>query len=140
MRRIRRAGAFSLILCGLLAAGCGGGGNRVLQSISISPNPAVTTSGEVQLVATGTYSASPVTVTPMTVNWYGPAFPETTDNPVACAVGYCPTINASGMLACGSHYTGTFTVTASAPVDPKEPLTAQNVPTVSGTATVSCNK
>jgi hypothetical protein len=133
-------GVFSLFLCGLLAAGCGGGGNRVLQSISISPNPAVTTSGGVQLVATGTYSTSPLTVRPMAVNWYGPAFPEATANPVSCAVGYCPTIDASGMLTCGSHYTGTFTVTASAPVDPKEPLTAQNVPTVSGTTTVSCDK
>lgn len=141
MQRFRHAGSVSIFLCGLFAASCGGGGgNRVLQSISISPNPAVTTSGQVQLVATGIYSSSPMTVTPLAVNWSGPAYPEAAANPAPCAVGHCPTVNASGLLSCGVNFTGTFTVTASAPVDPRQALTAENEPMVSGTTTVSCDK
>lgn len=67
MHRLWHAGALSLRLFGLFATSCGGGSNRVLKSISISPNPAVAKDGTVQLVATGRFSSAPVTVSPLTV-------------------------------------------------------------------------
>jgi hypothetical protein len=49
-----------------LTLSCGGGGGRQLRSISLSQ----TVNGEqVQFVATGTFSAPPMTVTPLPVMW-----------------------------------------------------------------------
>ncbi len=119
--------------------GCGGGAPRMLTALYISPNPATAQNGQVQLVATGTFSSSPTSVTPLAVNWSGPAFPSA--NSVApCAVGNCPTIDANGLLTCGSSYSGTFTISASAPADPKQPLDAQGVPMISATDQINCEK
>ncbi|SPF46080.1 exported hypothetical protein [Candidatus Sulfotelmatobacter kueseliae] len=46
---------------------CGSGNGRRLQSITIN---ATITGGQTQLVATGTFSASPTTVTPLPVFWF----------------------------------------------------------------------
>lgn len=68
MTRVWIPSLFVLSALGMLA--CGGaseaGNSRHLKSITI----AQTVSGEqVQLVATGTFSAPPVTVTPLAVDW-----------------------------------------------------------------------
>lgn len=59
--------AFLLLFLSFLALACGhSGNNRQLQSITITE----TTSGaDTQFVATGTFSAPPITVTPLPVFW-----------------------------------------------------------------------
>jgi len=125
-----------LLFFGLITLSCGGGTNpnRMLESISISPAAANAQNGQAQFVATGTFSAPPVTVTPLAVNWIGPPLPL---NPVACTPNSCPGINSQGLATCGL-ISGRATITASAPRDPKVPLNTQNVPTVTGTATLVC--
>ncbi len=63
-----------LLLVAVVTMSCGGGTNpnRMLESISISPAIAHAQNGQAQFVATGTFSASPRTVTPLAVNWSGP--------------------------------------------------------------------
>jgi hypothetical protein len=111
--------------------------NRMLQSISISPSSVTAQNGHAQFVATGTFTASPRTVTPLLVNWIGPALPLSA-SPVACTPNGCPGIDSFGMATCGQTFSGTVTITASAPRDPKQPLGTQNVPMVSATATLNC--
>ena len=140
MRWNLRAASYLLLSYGLLLPGCGYQGPHLLESITISPNPAVTTIGSVQLVATGIYSTSPKIVTPLQVNWYGPAYPGNSGSATPCAVDRCPTISSTGLLSCGTGFTGTFTVNATAPLNPQDSLTAENVPFVTGTATATCEK
>jgi hypothetical protein len=111
--------------------------NRMLHSISISPSSATAQNGHARFVATGTFSASPVTVTPLLVNWNGPALPMTL-RPVVCAPNACPGIDSLGLATCGQTWTGTFTITASAPRDPKVALETRNVRMVTATATLTC--
>ena|SRR5579864_7969764 len=55
-----------IVTATLLSVACGGGTSRQLQSISIKS----TANGQqIQLVATGTFSASPLTVSPLPVDW-----------------------------------------------------------------------
>jgi hypothetical protein len=113
----------------------------VLESISLSPSPAVAKNGTVQLVATGTYSSAPVTVTGIVVNW----------NPSSCVVipgTACPqvaavparpiTVSSSGLVTCDKGYSGTVGEEVTAPRDPSLPADTQNVSTVSGTVSVNC--
>jgi hypothetical protein len=59
-----------------LACGTGSSSNRQLQSISIN---AVANGEQIQFVATGTYSASPTTVSPLPVSWtFAPPDPQYT--------------------------------------------------------------
>lgn len=140
MRCNLRAASFLLLSCGLLLPGCGSQGPRLLDSITISPSPAVTDIGSIQLVATGIYSTSPKIVTPLQVNWYGPAYPGSSGSATPCAVNRCPTISSAGLLSCGTGFTGTFTVSATAPLNPQDSLTEENVPVVTGTVTATCEK
>lgn len=125
-----------LLFVGLTTLSCGGGSNpnRMLESISINPAVANAQNGQGQFVATGAFSAPPVTVTRLPVNWIGPPLPL---NPVACTPNSCPGINSQGLATCGL-ISGPATITASAPRDPQLPLYTQNVPTVTGTATLVC--
>jgi hypothetical protein len=126
-----------LLFVAVLTISCGSGTNpnRMLESISISPAVAHAQNGQAQFVATGMFSASPMTVTPLAVNWSGPPLPL---SGVACTPNFCPGINSQGLATCGLTWSGTVTITASAPRDPKLPLDTQNVPMVSGTATLVC--
>jgi hypothetical protein len=126
-----------LLLTAVVTMSCGGGTNpnRMLESISISPAIAHAQNEQAQFVTTGTFSASPVTVTPLAVNWSGPPLPL---NPVPCTPNGCPGIDSQGLATCGQTWSGTITVTASAPRDPKLPLYTQNVPMVSATAILDC--
>lgn len=114
-----------LILAVLSGLSCGGGSNRVLESISVSPQVA---SGQVQFVATGRFSAPPLTVTPLPVTWSIPpyAMPATV-----------PTIDAQGLSECGTSQL-TVPITASAPANPKLPLNSPGVAMVTGKAQLIC--
>ncbi len=63
---VRVSLALALLLAALFMLSCGGSSNRVLESISVSPQAG---NGQAQFVATGTFSAPPVKVTPLPVNW-----------------------------------------------------------------------
>lgn len=116
---------------------CGGANSsRMLQSISIRPSTANPQNGQAQFVATGTFTASPATVTPLPVNWGGPVLPMSDVS--ACTPNGCPGIDNQGLATCGQTWSGRVTVTASAPRDPNLPLYTQNVPGVSATATLNC--
>jgi hypothetical protein len=100
---------FSTLLMCLAASlavscGSGGGGDRQLQSITIS---GVSNGGQVSYTATGTYSAPPTTVTPLPTSWY-------IQDPSG---GYSLTTQPFE-VSCG--WNG-LTVTAMAPVDPNAP-------------------
>jgi len=73
-----------LLLVPFLTLSCGS--SRQLQSISISQRA---NGEEIQFVATGTFSASPTTVTPLPVFWYvglPPAQYSLTTQPVLCNI------------------------------------------------------
>jgi hypothetical protein len=130
--------AILLAFTAAVAMSCGSSNsNRMLQSISISPSSVTAQNGHAQFAATGTFTASPITVTPLLVNWSGPALPLSS-SPVACTPNGCPGIDSQGAASCGQTWSGTVTITASAPRDPKVSLGTQNVPMVSATATLIC--
>lgn len=140
MLQIRHAGALALVFSAVFAAGCGGSG-RVLESISLSPSPAVTKNGTVQLVATGTYSSAPLTVTGIAVNWNpssclsipGTACPQVTAVPARPI-----SVSSSGLVTCDKGYSGATAEEVTAPKDPSQPADAQNVSTVSAMVQVNC--
>jgi hypothetical protein len=137
MFRIPKYAALLISGSGLLLARCGGGSSRVLESISISPNPAVAPDGTVKLVATGTFSSAPVTVSPLAVDWSQ----SPCDNLCAVAgpnlVGPI-SVSAAGVATCAKGWTGTAQVRAVAPRDPNLAPDTQNVPTVRGIANLTC--
>ncbi len=85
-----------LMLAALVTLACGSGSanGRQLQSISIAET---VTGQQVQLVATGTFSAPPTTVTPLPVMWFSDLPPgqyTLTTQPYVVQCGYPPTIYA----------------------------------------------
>jgi hypothetical protein len=111
----------------------------MLVSISVSP-AAVTvqnTSVPVQFVATGTFSAPPITVSPLPVQWKGSWYALS----AICEGGKepaCEGINPqTGLALCGG-IPPDVTITASAPADPSLPLDSKSVAMASGTATLKC--
>jgi hypothetical protein len=124
-----------------IAISCGGmtnpGANpsRMLQSISIRPSTVSTTAdGQVQFIATGAFSAPPLMVSPLPVNWSG----SWSVVPLYCFSTGCAGMNPDGMAVCFGDSPG-VTITASAPSDPKLPLGTKNAPMVSGTAILNCD-
>ena len=136
MHQLRKAYAFSVFLCAMFVTNCGGG-NRVLTAITISPNPAVAKNGTVQLVATGTFSAEPYTVTPLAVNWSQSTCNNLCNDTNPVVVGPI-TVNNEGLATCAVSFSGTYPVQAVAPTDPNLPPDTQNVPIVKGTTNMSC--
>ena len=137
MHRIGNWGALLIFGCGFALASCGGGSSRVLESISISPNPAVAKNGTAQLVATGTFSSAPVTVTPLPVDW-SQSLCDNVCNAATPAVVGPISVNAAGVATCAKGWSGTAPVQATAPKDPSLPPDTQNVPIVRGTANLTC--
>lgn len=111
--------AFSMLACGT--------GNR-LQSINISPTEG---SSQVQFIATGTYTDGSK-VTPLPVLW-------SQNSPWAESPVQAISLDANGMASCLT-LAGTFTIQATAPVDPHVPLSklGPTTPQVYGTATFTC--
>jgi hypothetical protein len=130
---VRVSPALAVLLAALFMFSCGGGSNRVLESISVSPQAG---NGQAQFAATGTFSAPPVKVTPLPVNWTLAPQPM---SPQSCTPPGCafPAITSLGLATCGSGPIN-GTVTAEAPADPKLSLNSTGVPVVSGTAVLVC--
>jgi hypothetical protein len=136
MPRTRIEYAVSMLMLCLVWTSCGGSSNRTLLSISISPNPATAKNGTVQLTATGTFSLPPITVSPLAVDWsQSPC--DNLCNVVPAVVGPIG-VSATGLASCAQGYSGTGTVHAVAPANPNLPPDTQNVPVVTGTASVTC--
>ncbi|MGB6132604.1 MAG: hypothetical protein WBG54_12555 [Acidobacteriaceae bacterium] len=93
--------AWVLAAAALAMAGCATG-NRELESLSITP--ATANSSSVQFTATGHWSQSPTTVTPEPATWG------------ACTTGGVPTtdvtVSSTGLAACASGAKGTYNVFA----------------------------
>jgi len=130
----------TLLLVALLTLSCGGGTMdppRMLTAISVTPTIAQAPNGQtqVQFVATGTFTEPPITVTPLAVSWNFANTPLT-----ACSVNNCAQITSQGVAMCGNLATGAWTITASAPADPKAALNNFGVPRVSAKATLKCQQ
>lgn len=122
-----------LLLVSFLLIGCGS--DRVLESVSVSPATARAQdypNGVVVFTASGTFSASPAHVNPITVKWAAPNQPLT-PCPPNCGVGASIGVSCSGIMA-GQ----TFTIDATAPRDPSVETGSEGVPTVKGTAQLIC--
>ena len=90
-----------------------------------------------QYVATGTFSAPPLTVTPLPVNWCVKLAPLASPGVCGPPGNSDPGITSQGLATCGTSTLGA-TVTPLAPSDSKLPLNAQGVPMVSGSAALDC--
>ncbi|MGH9617652.1 MAG: hypothetical protein ACRD28_13000 [Acidobacteriaceae bacterium] len=128
------ASLFSLILLTIVSCGTGSG-SRTLLSISVSPAVATAPKGPIQFIATGTFSSPPYTVAPLPALWTG----SWTALPALCVGDACVGIDPNTGLALCGGVPPKVTITASAPSNPNLPLNSQNVPLVSGTATLNCN-
>jgi hypothetical protein len=99
-----------------LLVGCSGGMNRQLESISVSP--ATGSGAPVSYKATGTFTSSPTTVTPLAVSWFmmGPAI----DPP---GPEYMLTKGDFTAWRCrqANPVASTYTIIAVAPADPNAP-------------------
>lgn len=93
----------------LVVAGCGTPASmnptaRELDSLTLSPATAAANGSAVQFTATGHWSQSPATVTPQSANWG------------ACTTSGVPTsevtVSATGLAACASGATGSYSVFA----------------------------
>jgi hypothetical protein len=102
-----RSSLFLLFFSASLAVSCGSS-SRHLQSITIS---GVASSGQIQFVATGSFSAAPTTVTPLPVNW---SLAETTPGYTLTTQPFVVPCNTMGPAPLGP-------VTAMAPADPHAP-------------------
>ncbi|HTW57560.1 MAG TPA: hypothetical protein VMD99_05505 [Terriglobales bacterium] len=114
-----------LLLVASLLLACGSGGGRQLQSITINATPS---GNQIQLVAIGTFSSPPSTVTPLPVFWsidLPPAQYTLTAQPllIDCTVG---------------EYLGPFI--AMAPADPNAPSSGQISTTKMVTQSTSCTQ
>jgi hypothetical protein len=136
MNRIRWMISAPILFTAVVLTSCGGGSNRVLESISLSPNPATAKNGTVQLVATGTFSSAPVTVSPLPVDWSQSPCDDLCD--IRPALIGPINVNSEGLATCAVGYSGTASVKAVAPKDPKLAPDTQNVPVITGTASITC--
>jgi len=130
----------TLLLVTLLTLSCGGGTMdppRMLTAISVTPMVAQAPNGQtqVQFVATGTFTEPPITVSPLAVSWNFANTPLT-----ACSANNCAQITSQGVAMCGNLATGAWTITASAPADPKAALNNFGVSRVSANATLKCQQ
>ena len=119
-----------LVLPLLLTVSCGGGSGRQLQSISISKTVVGT---NIQFVASGTFSSSPTTVTPLPVDWasglLAPPPPQYTYTlSTQPYVVDCSNPNQAGMAQ----------VSAFAPRDPNAPMNGTAKTVITGSTSFAC--
>jgi hypothetical protein len=103
MRRFPLKLVWLLAAAALMTAGCAED-HRELQSLSVSPATATANGSSVQFTATGHWSQSPMTETPMPANWGA----CTTEGVPTSAV----TVSTAGLAACASGAKGTYDVFA----------------------------
>jgi hypothetical protein len=133
MRTVRLLLLWSVILlvASVLAA-CGSSHSPSvrLQSVTISP---ATANSQAQFTATGIYSDGSK-VTPLPALWFPRMLWDPELNPVQWI-----NLDGTGRASCNGN-AGTFSVFATAPVDPKFPLSKMDstTPQVFGTAQLSC--
>lgn len=127
LRFVFSCGLLLLVVVSVLSCGASHG---QLRSISISPAAA---SGQAQFTATGTYSDGSK-VSSLPVLW-------SEGNPwVSSDIGPVGTVVTQSGLASCNPVVGTFTVVATAPVDPHIPVSQMDLttPQVHGTARLTC--
>jgi hypothetical protein len=109
----------------LVATGCGGGSNRVLESITV--NGASSLSGTIY-TATGHYSADPMTVPNIPVAWFttGPGLDPPGGSTWDFSLSTAP-FTGTAVAPCSKNGT-TFTVVAYASTNPSAP-TSESMPT-----------
>jgi hypothetical protein len=119
-----------LLLIAFLSLSCGGGHGRELQSITISQTVVGT---RIQFVATGTFSATPMTVTPLPVDW-------STGLPAPPPPQYTYTLSTQPyVFDCGGTGSGTLAqVSAFAPSNPNAPMSGTTKTVVTGSASFTC--
>lgn len=120
----------SSLLCPvvLLAVSCGGSG-RQLQSISINQTAV---GNQIQFVATGSFSATPHTVTPLAVTWSNGLLA-----PPPPQYSYSLTTQPY-VMDCGANPGVMLQVSAYAPIDPKAPMTGTTTKVVTAVASFQC--
>ena len=117
-----------VLLIAFFMLACGSGSSNQLQSVSVSP---ATATGQAQFTATGTYTNGSK-VTPLTALW-------SQNSPWSQVIAKDFALDANGKASCLT-VAGTFTIQATAPVDPHEPLSQMmpTTPQVYGTAQLTC--
>jgi hypothetical protein len=128
---MHRAPVLLLLVAAFLTLSCGSGNGRHLQSITLTQT-AIQNGEADQFVATGTFSAPPITVTPLPVDWTNglmapppPAFTYTlTTQPY---VVNCTVVGPEALP-----------VVAFAPPDPNAPTSGTSKIVVTAAATPAC--
>lgn len=139
----------SLLFLGLPACmtlACGSG-TRQIQSISVTPASADAQSypnGKVPFVATGNYSASPMTVTPLQANW-GAASQQLINGTEVLSPTTEVSVDAQGVAQCTAVASGTYVVGAWVPSPSKAmcnvvggPFNETACPVLQATAQLTC--
>lgn len=126
--------SFVVFLLVAAASVLGCGSSRRLKSITITPANADAQNypgGQVQFTASGTYTDGSK-VNPLGVVWWG-GQPWT-------KMPWIIQLDSNGLASCGSAQPGTYSVLATAPLDPNVPLTQMNMstPQLSATAQLTC--
>ena len=114
---------FLLLLVAFLTLSCGSGSRRQLQSITVTQLIETGNGNQHELVATGTFSAPPTTVTPLPVFWFVDLPPGQYTLSAQPFVIECP-------------YPGP--ITAIAPADPNAPTSGTISGTKMASASTSC--
>ena len=129
MRKLRLLSSLVLLFLFVPVLSCASNHGQ-LKSITISP---ATATGQSQVIASGSYSDG-TSVSPLPVLWSeGNPWVKNEVAPEGISV------SASGMASC-NPVVGTFTVEATAPVDPHIPVSQMDMMTrqVHGTAQLTC--
>jgi hypothetical protein len=149
----RPATFLSALVLFLVSGGCGGGssmlnntshsiGTRTLQTLTVTPSSADarnSPNGQVQFMATGTFTTSPMTVPSPPVRW-SIGNPFATPTPaISISMSSQPSIDGNGLAQCNGSV-GIATIVATAPVDPNVSLIQLTAitPNVSGRASLIC--
>ena len=119
--------SFLLLFAACLTLSCGSENSRQLQSITVTQTQ---NGSQFQLVASGTFSSDPVTVSPLPVNWTNGlmAPPPPTYNYTLTAEPY--------VFNCASS--GPIVIVAFAPRDPSAPSRGSVKTVIQGNAEINC--
>ena len=96
---------FLLVVAAAIALGCGSPSGRMLQSVTLSPATADAQEypgGQVQFIATGSYSTPPSPVTPLSATWGACEQNGSSTESVS--------VSASGLAQCATGAVATYTV------------------------------
>lgn len=99
-------------LAACIALACGS--NRKLESITVTPaskDAKNYPNGQVPFVATGQYTSSPTTVTPLQANWGAALFQN--ENGVMVPTNGAVSVDANGVAQCSANASGTYFIAAS---------------------------